>query len=119
MVTKHFNNKETSTRSFDDLYPYASHFLSINGHDLHYLDEGTGTPVVMVHGNPTWSFYFRSQINALSSDYRCIVPDHIGCGFSDKPDAASYSYTLQSRVDDLDALITSLDITEKNSYDRS
>ena len=52
---------------------------------MHYLDEGRGEPVVMLHGNPTWSFYYRNLVLALSSRYRAIVPDHIGCGLSDKP----------------------------------
>ena len=51
----------------------------------HYLDEGAGDPVVMLHGNPTWSFYYRNLVLALRDNYRCIVPDHIGCGLSDKP----------------------------------
>ena len=76
-----------------------------DGLRLHYLDEGEGEPVVMVHGNPTWSFYFRNLAEALVDRHRVIVPDHIGCGLSDKPDEARYSYTLKSRVDDLEALL--------------
>ena len=48
--------------------------------------RGEGEPVVMVHGNPTWSFYYRELVEALRGSYRTIVPDHIGCGLSDKPD---------------------------------
>jgi haloalkane dehalogenase len=84
-----------------------------SGIRLHYLDEGQGDPVVMVHGNPTWSFYYRGLVEALSSGYRTIVPDHIGCGFSDKPDDAHYDYTLGSRVDDLEALLDHLGIDRK------
>ncbi len=62
----------------------------------HYLDEGSGEPVVMVHGNPTWSFYYRNLVLALRDRYRCIVPDHIGCGLSDKPRESRYDYTLKS-----------------------
>jgi len=116
MVEKRINNKLTSTKSFEDLYPFSSHFLNINGHDLHFLDEGKGRPVLMVHGNPTWSFYFRHLIGGLSKNFRTIVPDHIGCGFSDKPDTHTYSYTLESRVKDLDTLINhQVDINEKIS----
>jgi len=79
-----------------------------DGLRLHYLDEGEGDPVVMVHGNPSWSIYFRRLATALRSDYRVIVPDHIGCGLSDKPDDARYSYTLSSRADDLEALLDHL-----------
>ncbi|HSO19758.1 MAG TPA: alpha/beta fold hydrolase [Desulfosarcina sp.] len=62
----------------------------------------------MVHGNPTWSFYFRRVVDALSPDYRCIVPDHMGCGLSDKPDASRYDFSLQSRLDDFSALMDHL-----------
>jgi pimeloyl-ACP methyl ester carboxylesterase len=74
----------------------------------HYLDEGEGEPVVMVHGNPTWSFYYRGLVEALRTSYRTIVPDHIGCGLSDKPDDSRYDYTLESRIADLEALLDHL-----------
>lgn len=98
---------------FKTEYPFASHFFNLNGLKYHYLDEGTGDPVVMVHGNPSWSFYYRNLVKELSCNYRVIVPDHIGCGLSDKPDDSRYSYTLQQRVDDLDALLESLNIGDK------
>ncbi len=107
------NNKETGTRGFEALYPFKSHYMSINGHQLHYLDEGAGKPVIMVHGNPTWSFYFRQLVTDLSPDFRTIVPDHIGCGFSDKPGPGTYDYTLASRVDDLNTLVERLALKEK------
>ena len=78
----------------------------------HYLDEGDGAPVVMVHGNPTWSFFYRRLVEALSPSRRCIVPDHIGCGLSDKPDDSRYEYTLERRVDDLEALLDHLGVRE-------
>lgn len=115
MVEKKINGTLTSTKGFEDLFPFDSHFLDINGHALHYIDKGQGKPVLMVHGNPTWSFYFRHLIQALSKNFRTIAPDHIGCGFSDKPDANTYHYTLESRVKDLDSLISQLNINEKIS----
>jgi len=98
--------------------PELAAFLSAHpGRDLdrdglryHYLDEGEGPPVVMVHGNPTWSFYFRRLAEALSPTHRVIVPDHIGCGRSDKPGDDRYAYTLESRVDDLERLLDSLGV---------
>lgn len=87
------------------LYPFAGRSFDRPGGRLHYLDEGTGDPVVMVHGNPTWSFYFRSLVLALRGDHRCVVPDHLGCGLSDKPTADRYDFSLKSRIDDLDALL--------------
>lgn len=95
-----------------ELYPFKSHFFQHGDIKQHYLDEGSGPPVVMVHGNPTWSFYYRNLVKLLKGRYRCIVPDHVGCGYSDKPDDTRYSYTLEQRVDDLDALLNHLGITE-------
>jgi pimeloyl-ACP methyl ester carboxylesterase len=82
--------------------------LDRGGIKLHYIDEGSGEPIVMLHGNPTWSFYFRHLIDRLRGSYRVIVPDHIGCGISDKPDDSRYAYTLASRVDDLELLLDHL-----------
>ena len=92
------------------LYPFKSHYLDLNGLKYHYLDEGAGDPLVMVHGNPTWSFYFRQLIHALSPHYRAIVPDHMGCGLSDKPDIDAYGFGLKDRIDDLEKLIDQLDL---------
>ncbi|MGB0582479.1 MAG: alpha/beta fold hydrolase, partial [Limisphaerales bacterium] len=61
-------------------------------------------------GNPTWSFYYRNLVKAFSDRYRCIVPDHIGCGYSDKPRAKDYPYTLAQRVADLEALLDHLNV---------
>ncbi len=90
------------------LYPFSSRFLNIGGLRYHYLDEGRGDPVVMVHGNPTWSFYFRNLIKGLSPDYRVIVPDHMGCGLSEKPDEKQYDFRLSSRIHDLESLMDHL-----------
>jgi haloalkane dehalogenase len=66
----------------------------------------------MLHGNPTWSFYYRNLVRALRDHYRCIVPDHIGCGLSDKPGEDRYDYRLKSRVEDLGALLDSLELEQ-------
>lgn len=76
------------------LYPFQGHFLEIDGQRIHYLDEGEGPVVVMVHGNPTWSFFYRDLIRDLSRDHRCIAIDHLGCGLSDKPVDAAYGLEL-------------------------
>ena len=93
------------------LYPFTSHFLKINGLNYHFLDQGSGDPVVMLHGNPTWSFYFRELIKSLSPEFRTIVPDHMGCGLSDKPGIDRYDYRLKSRVDDVDTLLDEVGVT--------
>ncbi len=98
------------TAPFRHLYPFRSHYLKIGGLDYHYLDEGRGEPLVMVHGNPTWSFYFRALVTEFRQEHRVIVPDHIGCGLSAKPDETGYSFTLQRRVADLTALLNHLSL---------
>ena len=99
-----------------DLYPFESHWLELNGLRYHYLDEGQGDPIIMVHGNPTWSFYFRRLVLALRSSYRVIAVDHIGCGLSDKPTDEHYDYRLKSRIDDLDALLHHLGINDNLTF---
>lgn len=103
------------------LYPFASHWHELDGVRLHYLDEGPnasdpsgGTAtraaggvaaaerpaLVMLHGNPTWSFFYRDLVTRFRDRYRCLVPDHIGMGLSDKP--RDYAYTLQTHIDNLE-----------------
>ncbi len=96
--------------SWRALYRFAERrFDRGNGIRMHYLDEGSGAPVLMVHGNPTWSFYYRDLAKTLvGCGHRVIVPDHVGMGFSDHPTDAQYRYTLQSRVDDLERLMAHL-----------
>ncbi len=96
-----------------NLYPFQSRNMEILGNRYHYIDEGSGEPIVMLHGNPTWSFYYRHLIRSFSERYRMIAPDHIGCGFSDKPSADNYSYTLSRRVDDFETFLSILSIHEK------
>ncbi len=98
------------------LFPFDPHYhkLSAEKHiSMHYLDEGPrtdGRAVVMLHGNPTWSFYYRNLVLALRGEHRCIAPDHVGCGFSDKPQ--DYPYTLQQHVDNLESLLDALKLEE-------
>jgi haloalkane dehalogenase len=96
------------------LYPFSSHYLETRGLRLHYLDEGPrdAPPVLMLHGNPTWSFYYRNLVLALRDRFRCIVPDHIGCGLSDKPGDDRYDYRLKSRIEDLAALVEHLELKQ-------
>jgi haloalkane dehalogenase len=92
-------------------YPFTPKaFVHPNGLTQSYLDEGEGDPVVMLHGNPSWSYYWRHLVLGLRDGYRCIVPDHIGMGLSDKPADAAYGYTLRNRVQDLDRLLDSLNL---------
>lgn len=76
---------------------------------MNYLDEGEGPVVVLVHGNPTWSYYYRNLVRELRKTHRVIVPDHIGCGLSDKPQ--EYNYTLSQHISNLESLLSHLDIS--------
>jgi haloalkane dehalogenase len=94
-------------------YPFTPNRLEVRpGIAMSYLDEGPrdGEVIVMLHGNPSWSYYWRHLVLGLRDKYRCIVPDHIGMGLSDKPGDDRYTYTLQSRVDDLKTLLDTLGI---------
>jgi haloalkane dehalogenase len=90
------------------LYPFASNWLELDGLRYHYLDEGPrdAPPVVLLHGNPTWSFYYRHLIPPLSQTHRVIVPDHMGCGLSDKPQ--DYPYTLAQHIKNVERLLAHL-----------
>ncbi len=91
-----------------ELYPFVDRYLDRDGLKYHFIDEGQGDPVVFVHGNPTWSFYWRELVKALREKHRCIAMDHVGCGLSDKPSDERYEYTLERRVQDLGALVDHL-----------
>lgn len=87
-------------------YPFAPHYFQTAAGKLHYIDEGDGQPIVMIHGNPAWSFIYRNLIKQFSSGYRCIAPDHPGFGLSDKP--AGWSYLPEEHAKNLAALIAHL-----------
>lgn len=107
----------TQPHAFPD-YPFTPHRFEVRpGVAMSFLDEGPreGEVVLMLHGNPSWSYYWRKLVLGLRDRYRCIVPDHVGMGLSDKPDDAPgssprYTYTLQSRIDDVTALLRHLGI---------
>jgi haloalkane dehalogenase len=91
------------------LYPFVPKaFVTPRGVRMSYLDEGPrdDEAVLLLHGNPTWSFYYREHVTALAPTRRCLAPDHIGMGLSEKP--PDYDYTLATRIDDLAALVASL-----------
>lgn len=91
-----------------DEYPFAPNFMNIAGNSLHYVDEGKGEVLLFVHGTPSWSFDWRAQIKALRENYRCIAPDLLGFGLSDKTYVADYS--LEAHIARLDSLINTLDL---------
>ena len=92
----------------DHVYPFRSQFLQLEENNLHYIDEGSGQPILMLHGNPTWSFYYRNLIQTFKPKFRTIVPDHVGCGLSDKPQ--DYAYTLENHIQNTYKLVRFLDL---------
>jgi pimeloyl-ACP methyl ester carboxylesterase len=91
-------------------YPFAAHWFHAGVGRLHYVDEGQGPPVVMVHGTPTWSFLYRHLIKALRDRYRCVAPDHLGFGLSDHP--VGWSYRPQDQARNLARLVDSLGLRD-------
>ncbi|MFO7760362.1 MAG: alpha/beta fold hydrolase [Desulfobia sp.] len=93
------------------IYPFTPRTFELpDGSIISYLDEGSGPVIVMLHGNPTWSFYYRNLISLLRDEYRLIVPDHIGCGLSSKPQ--NYPYHLKNHIDNLEILLSYLELKE-------
>ena len=112
------------TNLASDLFPHPSSELSIDGHTLRYIDTAAGSDLassdvrssdgeptfVCVHGNPTWSFYYRRIIERYGKQQRVIAVDHIGCGRSDKPSADEFPYTMAAHRDNLVRLVDELDL---------
>ena len=91
-------------------YPFNSKYIELDMGNMHYISEGDGKPIVMVHGNPSWSFLYRYIIKKLSEDYRCIAMDHIGFGLSDKP--KEWPYLPMNHAENLEKLINDLKIED-------
>ena len=89
-------------------YPFASNYFETAHGRMHYLDEGSGPVILMVHGTPTWSFLYRHYVRELSKTYRCIVPDHLGFGLSDHP--TNFAGTPEAHSNNLVALINHLQL---------
>lgn len=101
-------NPWLKSAEFKHLYPFRSHYLNLGNNNLHYVDEGEGQVMLMLHGNPTWSFYYRNLVKAFSGNHRVVVPDHMGCGLSDRPQ--DYEYSLKNHIDNVYKLIRFLDL---------
>lgn len=91
-------------------YPFTPHYFDLPAGRMHYVDTGTGSPIVFVHGTPVWSFLYRAFIQEFSHDHRCIAPDHLGFGMSDKPVGANYR--PQAHATNLAGLIEGLDLRD-------
>ncbi len=101
----------SSDETFDGTFPFPPHFTSKPGFRMHYVDEGSGDPIVCLHGEPTWGYLYRKFIPPLSTTHRMIVPDHMGFGKSETPQDRDYTYL--THVANLEALLNDeLDIQD-------
>lgn len=91
-------------------YPFKPHYFSTPQGEMHYVDEGAGKPIVLLHGNPGWSFEYREIIKAMSKTHRCIAPDYIGFGLSDKP--ADWDYLPIHHAEHIEKFLDSLNLTD-------
>ncbi len=98
-------NQETLKK----LFPYESKFEEIDGYKMHYVDVGSGPTVLLIHGNPTWCFYFRHLIEALKDSFRVIAIDLIGCGLSDHPTDAHFR--VEHRITHLQKFVDQLGLS--------
>lgn len=109
-VPRHLLNRSKDRGGFRDVYPFDSRWFRSADGIMHYIDEGSGPVLLMVHGNPTWSFAWRHLIRKLSDHYRVIAIDHLGCGFSEKPSAGPYS--LDGHIRRLQQLVETLNLND-------
>src|ERR687892_589734 len=93
-----------------ELYPFQSKWLEVDGFRVHYVDEGSGQPLLMLHGNPTWSFLYRNPISRLRERFRCVAPDYPGFGLSDRPEGYGYTPAEHARV--VERLVDELGLNE-------
>lgn len=92
-------------------YPFAHHWAELpGGRRMHYLDEGTGEPILFVHGTPTWSFEWRHLVRGLAGTHRCIAPDLLGFGLSDRP--RDFAYTPETHAEALAVFVETLDLRD-------
>jgi cis-3-alkyl-4-acyloxetan-2-one decarboxylase len=96
--------------AFNGTFPFKPHFSEAPGFRMHYVDEGNGEPIVCLHGEPTWGYIYRRFVPAFDGSHRVIVPDHMGFGKTETPPGREY--TLKTHVDNLEALILELDLSE-------
>jgi haloalkane dehalogenase len=94
----------------DELFPFESRFATIDGHAVHYVDEGSGPTLLFLHGNPTWSFVYRDVIRALRPRFRCIALDYPGFGLSTA--APGYSYLPEEHTKVVTAFVDALDLRQ-------
>jgi len=93
----------------DELFPFTSRFIEIDGHTVHYVDEGSGPTLLLLHGNPTWSFEYRDVIRALRAKFRCVALDYPGFGLSSP--RPGYRYLPEEHAQVVTAFVDSLGLS--------
>ncbi len=101
---------DLANETFGGAWPFAPRFFEHDGVRLHYVDEGQGEPIVLLHGNPTWGYLYRKFIPPLARTNRCVAPDYMGFGKSDKP--LDKPYTLARHIENFTALMLHLDLRD-------
>ena len=96
--------------TFDGTWPFEPHFFDNEGFRQHYVDEGEGEPILLLHGEPTWGYLYRSFIPRLAKLGRVVVPDHMGFGKSETPQDRSYA--IRDHADNLERLLDHLQLTD-------
>jgi haloalkane dehalogenase len=96
--------------TFGGTYPFKPNYRSVNGHRMHYIDEGEGDPIVLIHGFPMWSYLYRNYVPELAKQNRVIVPDHLGYGKSDSPEGVDYTFSGHGA--NLEQLLLDLDLED-------
>jgi haloalkane dehalogenase len=91
-------------------YPFESRYLTLSEGRVHYIDEGDGPVILMLHGNPTWSFLYRHFVRELSDEYRCVAVDYLGFGLSEKPRDVSYRPADHARL--VEKFVAELDLRD-------
>lgn len=102
---------EIKTEDFNGTYAYEPNYLDIDGFKMHFVDEGEGEPVLMLHGDPTWGYLWRNFIPSISETRRVIIPDHMGMGKSSVP-KAPYPYLLKNHISNLEELVLKLELND-------
>jgi haloalkane dehalogenase len=88
------------------LYPFESRWFDSSAGRMHYIDEGSGAPILLCHGNPTWSFLYRKIVTRLRERFRCVAVDYLGFGLSERPDR--YGYTIEEHARTVGELVDQL-----------
>lgn len=88
------------------LFPFASRFVEVDGNQVHYIDEGSGPTLLLLHGNPTWSFLYRHIVTELRSDFRCVALDYPGFGLSTA--RAGYEFLPRQHSEVVEAFVDQL-----------